>query len=88
MAYRIAGDVVARISPPPPPGVPPQFVLAAVLAERHRRELERLRPMPAETPPPSWGAPAQWAPPPGPPVQPQPTAPPAPPDGGGFAPPS
>ncbi len=48
MAYRIAGDVVARISPPPPPGVPPQYVLAAVLAERHRRELERLRPAPAE----------------------------------------
>ena len=44
MAYRIAADVVARISPPPPPGVPPQYVLAAVLAERHRRELARLRP--------------------------------------------
>ena len=58
MAYRIAGDVVARISPPPPPGVPPQYVLAAVLAERHRRELERLRPAPAETPPPQWGAPS------------------------------
>ncbi len=57
MAYRIAGDVVARISPPPPPGVPPQYVLAAVLAERHRRELERLRPVPAEPPPPP-----QWVP--------------------------
>jgi uncharacterized RDD family membrane protein YckC len=44
MAYRIAGDVVAHIAPPPPPGAPPQLVLAAVLAERHRRELERLRP--------------------------------------------
>jgi len=44
MAYQIAYDVVARISPPPPPGVPPQYVLAAVLAERHRRELARLRP--------------------------------------------
>ena len=44
MAYRIAADVAARISPPPPPGVPPQYVLAAVLAERHRRELARLRP--------------------------------------------
>ena len=48
MAYRIAGEVVARISPPPPPGVPPQYVLAAVLAERHRRELERLRPQPVQ----------------------------------------
>jgi uncharacterized RDD family membrane protein YckC len=44
MAYRIAADVAARISPPPPPGVPPQYVLAAVLAERHQRELARLRP--------------------------------------------
>lgn len=48
MAYRIAGDVVSRIAPPPPPGAPPELVLTAVLAERHRRELARLRPtMPA-----------------------------------------
>ena len=88
MAYRIAGDVVSRISPPPPPGVPPQYVLAAVLAERHRRELERLRPVPATPPPPQWGGPPQWAPPqPGPPVYPQPVTPPASSDGGGFAPP-
>jgi uncharacterized RDD family membrane protein YckC len=73
MAYRIAGDVVARISPPPPPGVPPQYVLAAVLAERHRRELERLRPQ-VQAPPT--------------PVSPQPVTPPASPDRGeGFAPP-
>ena len=89
MAYRIAGDVVARISPPPPPGVPPQYVLAAVLAERHRRELERLRSMPAQPqapPPPQWGPPppAQWAPPPQPR---QATPPPVSSDGGGFAPP-
>jgi len=72
MAYRIAGDVIARISPPPPPGVPPQYVLAAVLAERHRRELDRLRPMSVQhhTPPPQWGPP-----------------PPVSSDGGGFAPP-
>lgn len=90
MAYRIAGDVVARISPPPPPGVPPQFVLAAVLAERHRRELERLRPAPVQAAPPptSWGGPPQWAPPPVPPAYPQSVAPPASPDSGGFAPPS
>lgn len=71
MAYRIATDVTARISPPPPPGVPPQYVLAAVLAERHRRELARLRPAapppgyppgypPAQTPPP-FAAPAPQA---------------------------
>ena len=89
MAYRIAGDVVARISPPPPPGVPPQYVLAAVLAERHRRELERLRPVPAQAPPPpQWGPPPQWAPPPpGPAVHQQPVTPPASTDSGGFAPP-
>jgi uncharacterized RDD family membrane protein YckC len=80
MAYRIAGEVVTRISPPPPPGVPPQYVLAAVLAERHRRELERLRP--AHPEPPAWAARAQWVPPPG-----SPGPPPASP-GGGFAPPS
>jgi uncharacterized RDD family membrane protein YckC len=95
MAYRIAGDVVARISPPPPPGVPPQYVLAAVLAERHRRELERLRSVPAQpqAPPPQWGPPPpQWGPPPppqwGPPPQPhQATPPPVSSEGGGFAPP-
>lgn len=95
MAHRIAGDVVARISPPPPPGVPPQYLLAAVLAERHRRELERLRPQPVqappppEAPPPQWGPPPQWAPPPPvPPMAAQPVTPPAPADGGGFALPS
>lgn len=51
IAYRIAGDVVAQISPPPPAGVPPQYLLAAVLAERHRRELARMRPTPAPPPP-------------------------------------
>src|SRR5271155_1555485 len=43
MAYRIASDVFSRVAPPPPPGTPPQVALAAVLAERHRRELARLR---------------------------------------------
>ena len=42
IAYRIAGDVVSRIAPLPPPGAPPELVLAAVLAERRRRELARL----------------------------------------------
>ncbi len=77
MAYRITSDVAAQISPPPPPGVPAPYLLAAVLAERHRRELMRLSPAPAPV------APAPVAPA---------TAPPAgPPQGqpgtGGFAPP-
>ncbi len=42
MAHRITVEVVARISPPPPPGTPAPLILAAVLAERHRRELGRL----------------------------------------------
>lgn len=82
MAYRIAGDVCGRISPPPPPGVPPQYVLAAVLAERHRRELARLRP---SAPPPSY--------PSGPPANPtggqsHPVAQPPPARTDGFVPPS
>lgn len=43
MGYHVAAEVVSRISPPPPVGTPPQQVLAAVLAERHRRELNRLQ---------------------------------------------
>ena len=62
MAYRIAADVAARISPPPPPGVPPQYVLAAVLAERHRRELARLRPAVPPGYPPYSPAPLQTPP--------------------------
>src|SRR5581483_6485627 len=57
MAYRIAGDVLSRVAPPPPPGTPPQLALAAVLAERHRRELARLRPTAASgwpAPTPGW----------------------------------
>ena len=50
MAYRIASDVLSRVAPPPPPGTPPQLALAAVLAERHRRELARLRPAPNGAP--------------------------------------
>jgi uncharacterized RDD family membrane protein YckC len=85
MAYRIVSEIVSQISPPPPPGLPPQLVLSAVLAERHRRELARLRPPPPPTaPPPQW---PQW------PTQPtyQPPARPASPssvDSGGFTPPS
>jgi uncharacterized RDD family membrane protein YckC len=85
MAYRITGEVVAQISPPPPAGTPPQLVLAAVLAERHRRELARLRPPPPVGPPPQGPAqPAyQWQA-----SQQQPVAPPRSPDADGFTPPS
>lgn len=83
MAYRIAGDVIARISPPPPPGTPPQFVLAAVLAERHRRELARLRPA-APAQPEIW--PPQHGPGPGPPTNTRGAVNP-PPNTGGFTPP-
>lgn len=85
MAYRILGEVAARISPPPPPGVPAQYVLAAVLAERHRRELARLMPPgPAPAPalpgyPPAYRLAYQ-------PEPPQPGPVPAPPTGG-FTPP-
>ncbi|AFC41589.1 integral membrane protein [Mycobacterium intracellulare ATCC 13950] len=87
MAYRIAGDVVARIAPPPP-GAPPELVLAAVLAERHRRELARLRPT-AQAP--GWPPMPPGAPPRYPEPWPEPGRPApgpgygAPPDG--FAPP-
>ncbi|BBZ46952.1 RDD family protein [Mycobacterium parmense] len=81
MGYRIAGEVVARIAPPPPQGAPPELVLAAVLAERHRRELARLRP--------AFGPPAPWPPLGAPPWQPGvPTVPPGPgTPAGGFTPP-
>ncbi|MDT5182317.1 MAG: hypothetical protein QOI29_475 [Mycobacterium sp.] len=84
MAYRITGEVVAQISPRPPPGTPPQLVLAAVLAERHRRELARLRPSPPVGPPPQW---PQW---PAQPAYQQPMSQASPPsaDSGGFTPPS
>ncbi|MEZ0349805.1 RDD family protein [Mycobacterium sp. pR1184] len=69
MSYRVAGDVVSRIAPPPPPGTAPEQILAAVLAERHRRELARLR---TAMPPGPWTAGPQFHAPPG-----WPAAPPA-----------
>jgi uncharacterized RDD family membrane protein YckC len=81
MAYRIAGEVMSRVSPPPPPGTPPQYALAAVLAERHRRELARLH-LPAASLQ-RQPAPTRVAPPP---VYPPVVAPPPRPDR--FAPPN
>jgi uncharacterized RDD family membrane protein YckC len=77
MAYRISSDVLTRVAPPPPPGTPSQLALAAVLAERHRRELARLRPFPngpvpwlPSSGPPPWPprGPHPWPPPQGPPA--------------------
>jgi uncharacterized RDD family membrane protein YckC len=34
--------VLPHVSPPPPPGVHPEYVLAAVVADRRRRDAERL----------------------------------------------
>ncbi|SIK12221.1 RDD domain-containing protein [Mycobacteroides abscessus subsp. abscessus] len=57
MLYQISTDVLASIAPPPPRGTPPQFMLAAVLAERHRRALAQMRPDYPATPPPAPSAP-------------------------------
>ncbi|MCV7314194.1 RDD family protein [Mycolicibacillus parakoreensis] len=78
MGYRIAGEIAARIAPPPPPGLPAPLLLAAVLAERHRRELARLQP--PGPPPPGYGPP-----PPG--YGAAPPVPPGPPPPGGLVPP-
>ncbi|MFF5209340.1 RDD family protein [Streptosporangium sp. NPDC000396] len=42
MGVRIATEMSAFVSPPPPPGVPPFAYLTAVLAERRRRDHVRL----------------------------------------------
>ncbi|MGK2879562.1 MAG: RDD family protein [Mycobacterium sp.] len=94
MAYRIASEVVAAISPSPPLGAPAQFVIAAVLAERHRREVLRLQgataapvqPWPTYPMQPPGYPPAQ--PYPGPQPSPDPVPYPEQQSSGGFAPPS
>ncbi|HZC42332.1 MAG TPA: RDD family protein [Streptosporangiaceae bacterium] len=63
LGQRIAAEVSARVSPPPPPGTPAPAYLAAVLAERTRREQARLVPGagpggPAPAPVPGESAPA------------------------------
>ncbi|MBW8484581.1 RDD family protein [Actinomadura parmotrematis] len=42
LGARIAGRVAALVTPPPPPGVRPEIMLSAVLAERRFREERRL----------------------------------------------
>jgi uncharacterized RDD family membrane protein YckC len=93
LGIQLAAGIWERVSPPPPPGVPPVVFLHTVLAERRNRELARM-----------WAAQQQAAWPavqPGSPLAPPPAAqPPAaqppvaqpeperPADAGGFAPPA
>ena len=84
MAHRITSEVVSRISPPPPPGTPAALILAAVLAERHRRELARLQ---VTAPAPAWSAQPFPVPLHTYPAVPQPPSPPREPPGA-FTPPS
>jgi uncharacterized RDD family membrane protein YckC len=54
LGWQLASDIATRVSPPPPPGLPPVPYLNAVLAQRRDRELARLwatSPPPAVTPP-------------------------------------
>lgn len=43
LAGTLAHEVLRFVAPAPPPGTPPERLLAAVLAERRDRELQRLR---------------------------------------------
>jgi uncharacterized RDD family membrane protein YckC len=67
LGHSLAAQVAAHVAPAPPPGTPPEAFLAAVLAERSRRELARMAAerTPTTQPPP---------PPPLPQPQPQPRA--------------
>jgi hypothetical protein len=76
MGSRLFAEVSSRTAPPPP-GVPPWAYLAAVLAERRRREVERLGPAQSVTGP---ATPAPFTPPPAPAAS-------EPPEPGPFAPP-
>ncbi|MFW5475045.1 RDD family protein [Knoellia sp. CPCC 206450] len=42
LGHDLAAQVLRHVSPPPPSGVHPEWVLRAVLAERRRRDLDRL----------------------------------------------
>ncbi|MEV4092853.1 RDD family protein [Streptosporangium saharense] len=91
MGVRIATEMSAFVSPPPPPGVPPFAYLTAVLAERRRRDQVRLAQRNG-TPPaqprfqPQFQAPPYQPQVQAPPYQPRPQAPEATP--GGFVPPA
>jgi uncharacterized RDD family membrane protein YckC len=64
LGWQLAADISARVSPLPPPGLPPVAYLGAVLAERYNRELRRYAPppvAPAPQAPPTAPAPAPHA---------------------------
>lgn len=98
LGWQLASDVAARVSPPPPPGLPPVAYLNAVLAQRRDRELARLwsashppvasppvaSPLAMPAPPPAVWSSAAPAPAAG---ESRPASASPPPDGGGFAPP-
>ena len=67
MTQRVAADVAQYVSPAPPVGCPPETYLAAVLAERRRRETARYERQAAAAQP--------WQPSSLPPRQPAPQAP-------------
>jgi hypothetical protein len=76
MGARLAASVAAVTAPAPPPGTPAWAFLSAVLAERRRRDLERLAGGPARVPPPvpppvgpAPVGPAPQEPPPQPPAE-------------------
>lgn len=74
MAVQLAQDVSRYVSPGPPPGVHPESYLAAVLAERRRRDQTRYAPVQV---PVSWPPPTAWQPSvAGPPTTDGPVAPP------------
>lgn len=43
VARQLLADVLPHVAPAPPAGAPPELVLMAVVAERRRRDLDRLR---------------------------------------------
>lgn len=73
LGERLSAAVAAVTTPPPPPGTPGWAYLTAVLAERRRREQQRM----AARQPRAYGPPAYRPAPSGPP-RPQPTSPPPP----------
>lgn len=89
LGHRLAAEVAAQVSPPPPAGTPPVAYLSAVLAVRRQKELAGYA---AARPPLSWAAPrteptlfrSEGTPPPETP-SPAPQSPPAP---SRFAPPT